>query len=73
MIDASGTSRNIKKERAHYSKNLFFKKWDYLVSAVFDNVAVPDVLLMVELGFTPTPKRCGKQVHRKLKVWNSRE
>ena len=31
----------------------FSKKWDYLVSVVFENVCVPDVLLMIELRFTP--------------------
>lgn len=31
----------------------FSKKWDYLVSSVFDEVVIPDVLLMIQLGFTP--------------------
>ena len=31
----------------------FSKKWDYLVSLVFEDVCVPDVLLMMELRFTP--------------------
>jgi len=31
----------------------FSKKWDYLVYVVFENVCVPDVLLMMELRFTP--------------------
>ena len=31
----------------------FLKKWEYLVDVVFENVVVPDVLLMMELRFTP--------------------
>ena len=31
----------------------FSEKWDYLVYLVFDNRVVPDVLLMMELRFTP--------------------
>ena len=34
-------------------KKSFSKNWDYLVSVVFDNGPVPDVLLMLELKFTP--------------------
>ena len=40
----------------------FSKKWDYLISFVFDNVIVPDVLLMDELHFTP----------HTWKVWKSK-
>ena len=40
----------------------FSKKWDYLVSVVFDNTFVPDVLLMIELRFTP----------HSWKVWKSK-